>query len=183
MKRAGAGSRSSQQPEDVGKRVGQPGVAVQKGGERYELVAETRVAPLPKLCTLAGTVMRCLSTIRGESFLTEVDAASGCTVRRIAGLPLLHRLWSNSSGYSLGYTQTKPSATRRSYSSCILMGRCCANEFCQMQPPTSSRAMECGRPDAGTIGCTDIRSTASGCGNGGCRWTGGGIGTVPDGTG
>src|SRR5512132_2558371 len=36
-----------------------------------------------------------------------MDSASACIVRRIAGLPLIHRLWSNSSGYSLGYTQTK----------------------------------------------------------------------------
>jgi len=62
---------------------------------------------MPRLCTLAGTTLRCLSTVRGESVLTEVDSASACIVRRIAGLPLIHRLWSNSSGYSLGYTQTK----------------------------------------------------------------------------
>ena len=108
MKRTGAGSRSlSQQDHENRKPAGGPGVAIQKGGEGYELVAETRVTPVPKLCTLAGTVLRCLSTVRGESVLTQVDAAGACIIRRTAGLPLMHRLWSNSSGYSLGYTQTR----------------------------------------------------------------------------
>src|SRR4029078_11407138 len=43
----------------------------------------------------------------GESVLPEVTQPSASIFRRIAGLPLIHRLWSNSSGYSLGYTQTK----------------------------------------------------------------------------
>src|SRR5438105_15202080 len=108
MKRADAGRRLPQQQDrDEPKVWRQPGVAIQKGGERYELVADTRVSPMPRLCTLAGTTLRCLSTVRGKSVLTEVDSASACIVRRTTGLPLIHRLWSNSSGYSLGYTQTK----------------------------------------------------------------------------
>src|SRR5215212_2866576 len=109
MKRAEARSRlARQQDQEDQKPAEHPGVAIQKGGERYELTAETRVTPMPRRCTLGGTSMRCLSTVRRESVLTEVDAASACIVRRTTGLPLIHRLWSNSAGYSLGYTRTEP---------------------------------------------------------------------------
>ena len=102
MKRANAPRSLQQQDQDKTKPERQPGLAIQKGGERYELVAETRVTPVPKLCTLGGTTLLCLSTVRGQSVLTQVDAAGACIIRRTAGLPLIHRLWSNSSGYSLG---------------------------------------------------------------------------------
>jgi len=90
MKRVDGASRLPQQQDhEEPKPWGQPGAAIQKGGELYELVAETRVSPMPRLCTLAGTTLRCLSTVRGESVLTEVDSASACIVRRIARLPLI----------------------------------------------------------------------------------------------
>ena len=81
------------------------GVVIQKGVERFELTATTRVTPMPKLCTAAGGVLRCLSTARGESIVTDVDPASACILQRTTRLPLIHRLWSNSAGYSVGYTQ------------------------------------------------------------------------------
>src|SRR3954454_6212861 len=126
MKRAEARSRLAQQQDHGDQKPGEhPGVAIQKGGERYELTAEIRVTPMPRLCTLAGTTMRCLSTVRSESVLTEVDSASACILRRTAGLPLIHRLWSNSAGYSLtaalgGHTEQCDGCgqTRVCYNSC-----------------------------------------------------------------
>ena len=60
MKRVDGASRLPQQQDHKEPKLwGQPGVAIQRGGDRYELVAETRVTPMPRLCSLAGTTLRC----------------------------------------------------------------------------------------------------------------------------
>lgn len=85
-----------------------PGVAVLKGGERYELMDEVHISPIPKLCAASDRYLHCLSLRRGSAVLTDVEQASGAVTRRIEHLPPMHWLWCHPSGYSLGYRKAGP---------------------------------------------------------------------------
>jgi hypothetical protein len=86
-----------------------PALSMIKGEDRFQVAEQIRVTPAPKSCAVAGPQIRFLSVSREQSIVTDLELGSLAPLRRVPGLPLMHRLWCerDGEGYSLGYTKRR----------------------------------------------------------------------------
>lgn len=90
------------------KKADVPAFSVRKGESELALVYQTRLRPLPKQFELVGEVMRCLSTSKGRSTITELNTASGAELRQEVGLPELKEARFSEDGWGLGWWRDAP---------------------------------------------------------------------------
>src|SRR5437773_8745642 len=78
-----------------------------KGPECYALREVLAIQPMPQRICWSPDGIRSLSLRGRETILSHVDATSYVMTRRVTGLPIMHGLWSQESGYALGYRRPK----------------------------------------------------------------------------
>ena len=84
-----------------------PMVSINKGTGLLDLAEQIRISPAPKLGGAAGPHLRFLSAARNQSTITDLEVGSLSPLRRVTGLPLMHRMWFEPEGHSLGYTKKR----------------------------------------------------------------------------
>ena len=83
-----------------------PGSSVGRPQDAFPQVAkETKISPLPKIFCIAGERIRTLARANQAAVLTDLDASTFRIRNQVRGLPVTHKLFMDSDGHSLGYTQ------------------------------------------------------------------------------
>lgn len=90
------------------KKADVPAFSVRKGESEVTLAYQIRVSPLAKRFELNGEVMRCLSTTKGRSTITELNAVSGIELRRQTQLPEFKEAKFSEDGWGLGWWRDAP---------------------------------------------------------------------------
>src|SRR5215471_1540897 len=68
-------------------------------------VRQTKTSPRPHRLCIRPECVRTLARARANTTLTDLEPMGFEVVQQARGLPVIHRLFMNSAGYSLGYTQ------------------------------------------------------------------------------
>lgn len=90
------------------KKADVPAFSVRQGESELTLAYQIRLSPLPKRFELNGEVVRCLSTTKGRSTITELNAMSGIELRRQTQLPGFQETKFSEDGWGVGWWRDAP---------------------------------------------------------------------------